>query len=58
MVFDLENDIGERESLAARRPETLEELRAAYDAWDAEMSPSRWVHNELAFDFEALPRDY
>jgi hypothetical protein len=44
--------------LAARRPETLEELRAAYDAWDAEMSPSRWVHNELAFDFEALPRDY
>jgi arylsulfatase A-like enzyme len=37
MLFDLETDIGERDNLAYRRPEKLEELKKALATWEAEL---------------------
>ena len=37
MLFDLETDIGERDNLAYRRPEKLEELQRALATWEAEL---------------------
>ena len=37
MLFDLETDIGERDNLAYRRPEKLEELQKALATWEADL---------------------
>ncbi len=37
MLFDLEADIGERDNLAYRRPDKLEELQRALASWETEL---------------------
>jgi arylsulfatase A-like enzyme len=41
-IFNLKNDIGEQTNLAAKEPEKLRELQAAYAAWDKQMMPAQW----------------
>ncbi len=36
-LFDLDADVGETKDIAAQHPETLSELRAALNAWNAEL---------------------
>lgn len=38
-LFDLASDIGEAKDLSADQPDRVKELRALYDAWDAEQAP-------------------
>jgi arylsulfatase A-like enzyme len=40
-LFDLAHDIGERDDLAAQRPEIVQQLRARYDALAAQAAPPK-----------------
>jgi arylsulfatase A-like enzyme len=40
MLFDLENDVGERVDLGYRNPDKLRELQALHAAWEQEMDAS------------------
>ena len=40
-LYDLANDIGEQNDLAASHPERVAELRKLYAAWNAEQTPER-----------------
>ena len=42
-LFNLRDDIGEKNDLAATHPEKLKELQAAYREWDSKNIPPRWV---------------
>lgn len=46
MLFDLKEDIGEQNDLAAKEPERLKAVQAAYDAWDRQMLPAKWVRQD------------
>ncbi len=41
-LYDLSKDLGERDDVAARRPEVVRELRAAWQKWSSEMKPAAW----------------
>jgi arylsulfatase A-like enzyme len=41
-LFNLAEDIGEKNDLSEKMPEKLKELQAAYDAWDAQLEKPRW----------------
>jgi hypothetical protein len=41
-VFDLSKDIGEKNDLAASKPEVLKDLQAKYDAWNAKNVKPLW----------------
>lgn len=41
-LFDLETDIGEKTDLSSKHPETVKELRAAWQKWSAEMAKPAW----------------
>jgi arylsulfatase A-like enzyme len=43
MLFNLADDIGEKNDLAAKHPDKLKELRDAYKAWDAKNVPPKWL---------------
>jgi len=47
-LFDLSTDIGERKDLATQDARKLEELKAAWTDWSAQMKAPLWVRNELA----------
>ncbi len=42
-LYNLAEDIGEKNDLAAKHPEKVKELRAAYDKWNAEMVEPKWT---------------
>jgi arylsulfatase A-like enzyme len=42
-LYDLAADIGESHNLALERPKILEELEAAWKAWNSQMMAPRWV---------------
>ena len=42
-LYNLAEDIAEANDLAARRPDKLKELQAAYDAWNAQLAQPRWA---------------
>lgn len=42
-LFNLAADIAERDDLAARQPEKLRELAAAYEQWNAANVPAKWL---------------
>ncbi len=42
-LFNLSEDIGETTNLAAKMPEKVQELRAAYEAWNKANLPPKWV---------------
>lgn len=52
-LFNLRNDVGERHDLAVEQPARLEELQAAFTAWESEMTPARWVRKDKR---TAVPR--
>ena len=41
MLFNLADDIGEQKDLAAKQPEKLKVLQAAYEVWDKHMMPAQ-----------------
>ena len=41
-LFNLSEDVGERNDLAAQHPEIVAELGDAWEAWSGRMSPSLW----------------
>ncbi|MGH9658779.1 MAG: sulfatase-like hydrolase/transferase [Bryobacteraceae bacterium] len=41
-LYDLTTDLGEKHDLAARHPEVARDLRAAWNAWSAQMKAPRW----------------
>ncbi|MBY0506942.1 MAG: sulfatase-like hydrolase/transferase [Bryobacteraceae bacterium] len=41
-LFDLEADVGERRDLSAQHPEVVQDLRASWQAWSAEMAKPAW----------------
>ncbi len=41
-LYNLADDIGEKNNLAAGNPEKLKELQVAYDQWNAQLVPPRW----------------
>ena len=42
-LFNLAEDIGESNDLAALMPDKVAELQALWEAWSAQMAPPRWV---------------
>ncbi|MFN0106291.1 MAG: sulfatase-like hydrolase/transferase [Bryobacteraceae bacterium] len=42
-LYDLSADVGESNDLSAKRPEKVEELRAAWEAWNKELAPPGWL---------------
>jgi len=55
-LYNLREDIGETTDLAAKMPETVAELRAAYDAWNAGNIDALWRRSEgRGGDDEASP---
>jgi arylsulfatase A-like enzyme len=41
-LYNLAQDIGEKNNLIAAQPEKAKELRAAYDAWNSQNIPPKW----------------
>jgi arylsulfatase A-like enzyme len=41
-LYDLAHDIGEKNNLAAARPEKARELRAAYEDWNRQLATPKW----------------
>jgi len=46
MLFNLKDDMGEKNDLAQKNPEKLKELEAIYAAWDKQMMPAQWVRQD------------
>jgi arylsulfatase A-like enzyme len=42
LLFNLKNDIGETTDLAAKEPERLRQLAAAWEKWNSELADPRW----------------
>ena len=45
-IFDLANDIGEQNDLAASNPEKLKELQTAFAEWEKGTQPAKWVRQD------------
>jgi arylsulfatase A-like enzyme len=45
-LYNLRDDIGEANNLAAKEPARLVELQAAYNAWEAQMMRAQWVRQD------------
>ena len=45
-LFNLAEDIGERNDLAEKMPDKVKELTAIYQAWEAQMSQPQWVRHD------------
>jgi arylsulfatase A-like enzyme len=45
-LFNLAEDIGEKNDLAGKMPDKLKELTALYDAWAAQMMEPQWVRQD------------
>ena len=43
LLFNLAEDIGEKDDLAAKHSEKVKELQGAYDDWNAKNVPSKWA---------------
>jgi arylsulfatase A-like enzyme len=42
-LYNLSNDIGEKTNLAAQEPEKFKELAAAWDQWNSDNQPAKWL---------------
>lgn len=42
-LYNLTNDIAEKTDLAVKNPDKAKALQTAYDAWNAQLIPPRWV---------------
>ena len=41
-LFDLRTDLAEQRDLAASEPQKLDQLRALWNTWSAQMKPPAW----------------
>ena len=41
-LYNLANDIAEKNDLSGKEPDKLKELQAAYDKWNAKNIPAKW----------------
>jgi arylsulfatase A-like enzyme len=46
MLFNLRDDIGEQNNLAASQPAKLKELQAAFAEWEKGTQPAKWVRQD------------
>jgi hypothetical protein len=46
MLFNLREDIGEQNNVAASQPERLRELQAAFAKWEKGTQPAKWVRQD------------
>jgi arylsulfatase A-like enzyme len=46
-LYDLEADIGEKEDLAAKHPEIVDQLHALYVGWDAQLVDPLWKRHRM-----------
>ena len=46
MLFDLSEDIGEQNDLAASNPKKLKEVQAVYKSWSNQMEAPRWIRQD------------
>lgn len=46
MLFNLKDDIGERNDLAASNPEKLKQLQSAFAEWEEGTQPAKWVRQD------------
>ena len=44
-LYDLENDLGEQNDLAEKKPELVTELRRVWDLWEADVNRSAAMYN-------------
>jgi arylsulfatase A-like enzyme len=44
-LFNLANDIGEKNDLATKEPDRAKSLQAIWDSWNAQNEPPRWIDN-------------
>ncbi len=44
-LYNLAQDIGEKNDLAAQQPEKFKEMQAIYTAWNAKNEPARWLNH-------------
>lgn len=55
-LYNLANDVGETENLAAKQPEKLRELAAAWEKLNSEMVEPSWGHNSGPVIKESKPQ--
>lgn len=48
-LYNLKEDIGEQNDLAAKRPELVRELKQAWDRWNAGNVPPLWMTKKVSF---------
>lgn len=46
MLFNLKDDLGEKNDLAQSKPEKLKELQAAFADWEKVTQPAKWVRQD------------
>jgi arylsulfatase A-like enzyme len=46
MLFNLKDDIAEQHNLAAKMPDKLKELQAAYESWSDQMMDPQWIRQD------------
>jgi hypothetical protein len=46
MLFNLKDDIGEQNNLAASQPDKLRELQAAFAEWEKGTQSAKWVRQD------------
>jgi arylsulfatase A-like enzyme len=52
-LYNLANDIAEKQDLSSSSPDKLRELQAAFDEWNKSNVPPRWAEHRQAEDTEA-----
>jgi len=45
-LYNLAEDISEKNDLSAKNPDKLKELQTAYDEWNAKNIPARWIRHD------------
>ena len=56
-LYDLSQDLSETNNLATARPDKLQELLTAYNAWNAQLAPGLWARDDLNYQPAELARE-
>ncbi|MFP6873205.1 MAG: sulfatase-like hydrolase/transferase [Verrucomicrobiales bacterium] len=48
LLFNLKDDIGEKNDLAQKQPDKLKELQGSFARWSGEMEPARWIRQDAS----------
>lgn len=48
LLFNLKDDIGEKNDLAQKQPKKLKELQGAFAHWAGEMKPPKWIRQDAS----------